>query len=140
MRCKVRRRASCWGIGVGVPGLIDSETGRLVESPNLPGWSDYDVKGEIERRLGTTVILENDANAAAVGEQWLGAGRELCEDVHVHAGNGGWWRDWCWMECCGGDGTAWPPSWDTATWSPMGTRVSAEATDALSSMLRQRRW
>lgn len=64
------------GIGVGVPGIIDSETGRLLESPNLPGWEDYDVKGEIERRLGTAVILENDANAAALGEQWLGAGRE----------------------------------------------------------------
>ena len=65
------------GIGVGVPGLIDSETGRLVESPNLPGWSDYDVQGEIERRLETSVILENDANAAALGELWLGAGRGL---------------------------------------------------------------
>ena len=65
------------GIGVGVPGLIDSESGRLLESPNLPGWNDYDVKGEIERRLGTTVILENDANAAALGELWLGAGRGL---------------------------------------------------------------
>ncbi len=64
------------GIGVGVPGIIDSETGRLMESPNLPGWCDYDVKGDIERRLGMTVILENDANAAALGEQWLGAGRD----------------------------------------------------------------
>ena len=63
------------GIGVGVPGLIDSESGRLLESPNLPGWNDYDVKGEIERRLGTKVILENDANVAALGELWLGAGR-----------------------------------------------------------------
>jgi glucokinase len=63
------------GIGVGVPGLIDSESGLLLESPNLPGWNDYDVKGEIERRLGTTVMLENDANAAALGELWLGAGR-----------------------------------------------------------------
>ena len=65
------------GIGVGVPGLIDSETGRLVESPNLPGWSDYDVQGEIEARLATSVILENDANAAALGELWLGAGRGM---------------------------------------------------------------
>ena len=65
------------GIGVGVPGLVDSETGRLVESPNLPGWSDYDVQGEIEGRLATSVILENDANAAALGELWLGAGRGM---------------------------------------------------------------
>jgi glucokinase len=63
------------GIGVGVPGLIDSESGLLLESPNLPGWNDYDVRGEIERRLGTPVILENDANCAALGEHWLGAGR-----------------------------------------------------------------
>jgi glucokinase len=70
------REAELYGIGVGVPGLIDSETGRLVESPNLPGWEDYDVKGDIERRLGATVILENDANVAAMGEQWLGAGRK----------------------------------------------------------------
>ncbi len=74
-REKYRGHADLCGIGVGVPGIIDSETGRLVESPNLPGWSDYDVKGDIERRLGTTVILDNDANVAALGEQWLGAGR-----------------------------------------------------------------
>jgi len=67
--------ASLSGIGVGVAGLIDSESGQLLESPNLPGWNNYDVKGEIERRIGTSVILENDANAAALGEQWLGAGR-----------------------------------------------------------------
>jgi glucokinase len=76
------------GIGVGVPGLIDSETGRLVESPNLPGWSDYDVKGEIERRLGATVILENDANAAAVGEHWLGAGRNFATMCMYTLGTG----------------------------------------------------
>jgi glucokinase len=91
------------GIGVGVPGLIDSETGRLVESPNLPGWSDFDVKGEIERRLGATVILENDANCAAVGEHWLGAARgfkSMCMYTLGTGVGGGWildgrlWRGW----------------------------------------------
>jgi glucokinase len=91
------------GIGAGVPGLMDSETGRLVASPNLPGWSDYDVRGEIERRLGTTVILENDANAAAVGEQWLGAAagvESMCMytlGTGVGGGiilNGRPWRGW----------------------------------------------
>jgi glucokinase len=75
LQLRFRGVAELRGIGVGVPGLIDIESGRLVESPNLPGWSDYDVKGDIEGRLGTTVILENDANVAALGEQWLGAGR-----------------------------------------------------------------
>lgn len=95
--------AGLCGVGVGVPGLVDSESGRLLDSPNLPGWSNYDVKGEIERRLGTAVILENDANAAALGEQWMGAGRgfeNMCMytlGTGVGGGlvlNGGIWRGW----------------------------------------------
>jgi glucokinase len=74
---RFRSTAELCGIGVGVPGLIDIETGRMVRSPNLPGWEDYDVKGDIEHRVGAKVILENDANVAAVGEQWLGAGRDV---------------------------------------------------------------
>src|SRR5690348_1955349 len=57
------------GIGIGVPGIIDMETGMLRESPNLPGWNDYPVRDEIERRLNCRVILENDANSAAMGEK-----------------------------------------------------------------------
>ena len=64
------------GIGVGVPGIIDMTTGMLRESPNLPGWHDYPVRDEIEKRLKAPVILENDANAAALGEFWLGAARD----------------------------------------------------------------
>jgi glucokinase len=95
--------AELCGIGVGVPGLIDSESGLLVKSPNLPGWINYDVKGDIEGRLGTTVILENDANVAALGEQWLGAGRNsesLCMytlGTGVGGGlivDGKLWRGW----------------------------------------------
>jgi len=68
------------GIGIGVPGIIDINTGLLRESPNLPGWENYPVRDEIERRLGTKVIIENDANSAALGEQWLGAARD-CDDI-----------------------------------------------------------
>src|SRR5215470_6072393 len=63
------------GVGIGVPGIIDMQTGMVRESPNLPGWSDYPVRKEIETRLQAPVILENDANVAALGEKWLGAGR-----------------------------------------------------------------
>ena len=65
------------GTGIGVPGIIDMETGMLHESPNLPGWSGYQVLQEIQKRLGTPVILENDANCAALGEKWLGAARDV---------------------------------------------------------------
>jgi glucokinase len=76
------------GIGIGVPGIIDMDTGMLRESPNLPGWHDYPVRAEIERRLGSKVILENDANAAALGEQWLGAARDYDDMLMLTLGTG----------------------------------------------------
>jgi glucokinase len=68
------------GIGIGVPGIIDQRTGLVHESPNLPGWQNYPARDEIERRLNTKVILENDANVAALGEKWLGSANAV-EDV-----------------------------------------------------------
>ena len=65
------------GTGIGVPGIIDKESGLVHESPNLPDWANYPVLDEIQRRLGTSVVLENDANAAALGEKWMGAGRDV---------------------------------------------------------------
>src|SRR5438876_8510145 len=52
------------GIGIGVPGIIDPQTGFLREAPNLPGWVGIPVRAEIEQRLGVKIVLENDANAA----------------------------------------------------------------------------
>jgi glucokinase len=76
------------GTGIGVPGIIDLATGMLHESPNLPGWHDYPVRDEIERRLKTRVILENDANAAAIGEYWLGAARDVPSMCMLTLGTG----------------------------------------------------
>jgi len=80
--------ATLAGIGIGVPGIIDMDTGMLRESPNLPGWHDYPVREEIERRLGAKVILENDANAAALGEKWLGAARDHDDMLMLTLGTG----------------------------------------------------
>src|SRR5271165_748040 len=77
LRVKYRDSGQLGGIGVGVPGFIDMDTGTVVRSPNLPDWVNFPVREEIERKLGTTVILENDANSAAMGEKWLGAGRNM---------------------------------------------------------------
>ena len=85
---KYQNKASLAGIGIGVPGIIDLRTGMLRESPNLPGWADYPVRVEIEKRLGTRVILENDANAAALGEKWLGAGRDFDDMAMITLGTG----------------------------------------------------
>ncbi len=85
---KYRDGSNLMGIGIGVPGIIDMETGMIRESPNLPGWSDTAVRSEIERRLATRVILENDANCAAFGETWLGAAREVADMAIITLGTG----------------------------------------------------
>jgi len=64
------------GTGIGVPGIIDMETGTVLQSPNLRDWTNYPVREEIRRRIDSLVILENDANVAALGEKWMGAGRD----------------------------------------------------------------
>jgi glucokinase len=76
------------GAGIGVPGIIDMETGMMRKSANLPGWADYPVRDEIERRLGARVFLENDANVAALGEKWLGAARDVDNMAMVTLGTG----------------------------------------------------
>lgn len=76
------------GAGIGVPGIIDKRTGMLRESPNLPGWDDYPVRDEIEKRLSAPVILENDANVAALGEQWLGAAKGYDDVCMITLGTG----------------------------------------------------
>jgi glucokinase len=76
------------GVGIGVPGIIDMDTGMLRESPNLPGWSEFPVHAEIERRLGIPVMLENDANAAALGEKWLGAAKDYQDMCMLTLGTG----------------------------------------------------
>lgn len=76
------------GIGIGVPGIIDMETGMVRESPNLPDWADYPVRTEIESRLGTRVMLENDANSAAFGEKWLGVAKDVDDMAMLTLGTG----------------------------------------------------
>ncbi len=81
-------RSNMLGIGIGVPGIINLANGRVRQSPNLPGWSEFPVRDDIERRLRTHVILENDANAAALGEKWVGAGRNVNGLCMITVGTG----------------------------------------------------
>jgi len=75
-------------VGVGIPGFILMEKGVVVGAPNLPEFDNYPVRDEIEKRLGARVILENDANAAALGEKWRGAGRDVEDLVLMTLGTG----------------------------------------------------
>jgi glucokinase len=76
------------GIGVGVPGFIRIKEGFITGSNNLPYLENFAVRDELSNRLGARVILENDANAAALGEQWMGAGKGVDDLVLMTLGTG----------------------------------------------------
>ncbi|MFI0961987.1 ROK family protein [Streptomyces sp. NPDC021080] len=69
------------GIGLAVPGPVDSETGRVVQPPIMPGWDGYDIRGRLGRAFAENagtgaarvpVLVDNDANLMAYGEQRTG--------------------------------------------------------------------
>ncbi len=68
------------GIGVGSPGPLELPAGILHHPPNLPGFDGLHLRAELERRLGRCVSVDSDANLAAFGEHYLGAGRALGTD------------------------------------------------------------
>ncbi len=76
------------GIGLGIPGFILLKEGVIRNSNNLACLEDFPFRDEMERRLQTKVILENDANAAALGEKWIGAGHDVDDLVLFTLGTG----------------------------------------------------
>jgi glucokinase len=88
LSAKYRSGGSFLGVGAGIPGIIDLDTGTVRKSANLPGWSAYPVREEIERRIKSQFILENDGNMAALGEKWLGAARNVPSMAMLTLGTG----------------------------------------------------
>ena len=75
-------------VGVGAPGVIHEQTGVVVKSPNFPDWNNLPLRKTLELELGIPVIIENDANAAALGEQWRGAGSGIKSMIFLTLGTG----------------------------------------------------
>ncbi|TLS49345.1 ROK family glucokinase [Paenibacillus antri] len=76
------------GVGVGIPGFMDFETGVVIFSANFPSMRNVPVKAILEQKLGKPVKINNDANVAALGEAWSGAGRGLQNVVVYTLGTG----------------------------------------------------
>jgi glucokinase len=68
------------GIGVGTPGPLELPAGRLHNPPNLPGWDGFDLREELEKKLQQSVVVESDANIAALAECLLGRGLTMGVD------------------------------------------------------------
>jgi glucokinase len=84
----VQRGLFVAAVGVGAPGVIKMDKGIVVKSPNFPDWNNLPLKEELEKALYIPVVIENDANAAALGEQWRGAGHGIGSMILVTLGTG----------------------------------------------------
>jgi predicted NBD/HSP70 family sugar kinase len=73
---------------VGVPGVVEVPSGRVTLAENVPGLEGRDFRSDIAERLSLPVMLENDINLAAVGEQWAGIARGVDDFVFLSIGTG----------------------------------------------------
>lgn len=76
-----------FGIGVGLPGLVDVASGRLIIAPNL-GWQNVNLSEHISSHFQAPVYIANEANLAALGESSFGAGQGLDSMLYVSSGVG----------------------------------------------------
>lgn len=91
-RLAVRASGLGWdeieAVGLGSPGTMDIPAGLLLDPPNLPGWVNFPIRQRLAEALGKPTVLQNDANAAAFGEYWAGAGRNTRSLVMFTLGTG----------------------------------------------------
>lgn len=80
-------KANLISIGLGAPGFINMETGFIYQAVNI-GWKDFPLKEELEKETGLSVTVDNDANIAALGEMWTGAGEGASNLLCVTLGTG----------------------------------------------------
>lgn len=78
---------SIQGIGIGAPGFIDEKTGFVYKAVNI-GWEDFDLANQFSELSGLPVFVANDANVAALGENWVGAGNQADNLIAVTLGTG----------------------------------------------------
>lgn len=76
------------GVGVGIPGTLDSETRILVNPPHMRGWNGVDVRSALQDALHVPMYMDNDANMGALGESRYGAGRGINHFIYVKLGTG----------------------------------------------------
>ncbi|MCJ7552922.1 MAG: ROK family protein [Ignavibacteriaceae bacterium] len=76
------------GIGIGCPGVINVKKGTVEDPPNIPGWKKVKLGSIIQKEFKIDVCVENDANAAAIGEMIFGAGKKYSSFIMVTLGTG----------------------------------------------------
>ncbi|HTW10066.1 MAG TPA: ROK family transcriptional regulator [Acidimicrobiales bacterium] len=76
------------GVGAACPGPIDQDEGQVISLPRNDHWTDVPIKHLLQECTGLDVIVDNDANAAAIGERWSGHGRDCSDFAFLYLGTG----------------------------------------------------
>jgi len=76
------------GIGIGMPGFMNSETGEILQINNIPSFNGFFIKPAVEKRFNLPAFQSNDANCFALGETYYGAGKKYNTLVGVTLGTG----------------------------------------------------
>jgi glucokinase len=76
------------GIGIGSPGIVSQNSGIVENPPNIPGWKKINLGKIIKKEFKTKVHIDNDANAAAIGEMIFGAGKNIDSFIMITLGTG----------------------------------------------------
>lgn len=76
------------GVGIGVPGLVDSKNGIVHHLTNIAGWKDVNLKKELERKTGLKVCVDNDVNLMALAESKYGAAKKALSVFCITLGTG----------------------------------------------------
>ncbi len=76
------------GIGIGSPGTVSTKRGTVENPPNFPGWEKVNLGKILEKKFKMHIHVENDANAAAIGEMIFGAGKKIESFIMVTLGTG----------------------------------------------------
>jgi len=75
-------------IGIGSPGPLSTKTGIVIDAPNLNGWVNVPLRDLVQQSFKAPIFLDNDANAAAYGEFWVGAGKGVQNLIAITLGTG----------------------------------------------------
>jgi predicted NBD/HSP70 family sugar kinase len=84
---KFRKKHNIKGVGIGIAGLVNHEKGTIIKSPHLP-LKQTPLKKILEKRLGISVVIDNDVNASGLGERFFGAGRNALNFIYLTIGTG----------------------------------------------------
>lgn len=75
-------------VGLGVAGYLESASGLIISSPNLPKLNGINLKEEFSKKSKETLLMDNDANCAALAESWLGSGKDIDNFIFITLGTG----------------------------------------------------